>query len=421
MQLLKCHRFRKSVLKSNGSSVGTLSLLFVPPAKGGGMEIFMKEAIIISCFDNYSYPVRVKHIEKYIKDNGYNCSIIAADFDHRNKKEYNNKREGLLLLHVPTYKKNMSFARINSHRVFAKNVKQYLEQHQPQLIFVCTPPNFLFHYVRQYKVKHPESKVVYQIGDMWPETLPVSKKTKKLLSPILWIWSSLRNKNLRFCDGIIYECNLFKDYLKPYSKSVPEKTIYLCKANKDYRIEERELSFPMNILYLGSINNIIDCELIVDFLFALNKKIKCKLVIIGDGENRAKLVDLCFDKGIEVEFNGIVYDEIKKQKIIERCHFALNVMKETVFVGATMKSIDYFYYGLPVINNISGDSVKLIDQYSCGINLDRNDIEKAVSSVVRIDNEMWKKMRLSSRQLYMECFETSRMIYNIDLFLKNIM
>ena len=37
-------------------------------------------------------------------------------------------------------------------------------------------------------------------------------------------------------------------------------------------------------------------------------------------------------------------------------------MKDSVFVGLTMKSIDYFEAGLPILNTIKGDTWKFVDE-----------------------------------------------------------
>lgn len=43
-------------------------------------------------------------------------------------------------------------------------------------------------------------------------------------------------------------------------------------------------------------------------------------------------------------------------------------MKQAVQVGLTIKSIDYLAYGVPLINNLKGDTRKLIEKYKIGIN-----------------------------------------------------
>ena len=44
---------------------------------------------------------------------------------------------------------------------------------------------------------------------MWPESLPISKISKALLSPCLWFCRWLRNMEVISADKIICECNLF--------------------------------------------------------------------------------------------------------------------------------------------------------------------------------------------------------------------
>ena len=43
-------------------------------------------------------------------------------------------------------------------------------------------------------------------------------------------------------------------------------------------------------------------------------------------------------------------------------------MNSSVYVGLTMKSMDYFAASLPVINNIQGDTWNFIEQHPIGIN-----------------------------------------------------
>lgn len=141
----------------------------------------MKNAVIISAFDNYGYNVRTKYVEKYFEDKGYNVKLISSDFDHRNKKTYNVQRKNLQLVHVKEYKKNLSVDRIVSHKEFAQRAFKAAEQYEPSIIYVGTPPNFSFKYAAKYKKKHSNAKLIFEIGDMWPETLPVNKNIKAII------------------------------------------------------------------------------------------------------------------------------------------------------------------------------------------------------------------------------------------------
>ena len=74
------------------------------------------------------------------------------------------------------------------------------------------------------------------------------------------------------------------------------------------------------------------------------------LHIIGDGESRDAFIDSMRAAGVQVEFHGKIFDPAKRQAIFDRCDFGINMMKDSVCVGLTMKSLDYFAGGLPILN-----------------------------------------------------------------------
>lgn len=366
----------------------------------------MKSAVIVSLFDNYSYNVRIKYIECYLKEKGYVCTVISADFDHRNKQKYSTVRENLTLLHVPEYKKNLSINRIYSHYIFAKLVYKKLNELKPNLIYGSTPPNFLFKYINRIKQENPKVKLLYEVGDLWPETLPISGKLKVIASPFLSIWASLRNKGIGKADAIIFECDLFKQKLESYCPNTLKKKIYLCK--EDY-FSGRAIKFVssdkiLKFAYIGSINNIIDINLIVSILEEVKREKPVLIKIIGSGEKKAKLLSLCKEKGIEYKDYGIIYDDQRKEKILADCNFGFNIMKNNVVVGATMKSLEYFHWGLALINNIPADTQKIVEQNCCGINIRQKSTKSVADYIIGLSTEQLLDMRICARKVYSQYF-----------------
>ena len=130
-------------------------------------------AAIISCNDNYDYETRTKYVSKFLQNKGYRVVFIVADFDHRNKSRYTVKRnDNIVYIRVKEYTKNISVARIMSHIEFAKKVKEHLENNNYDLIYHCAPPNVTIKAVAKIK-KQQNFKLITEIGDMWPETMPV--------------------------------------------------------------------------------------------------------------------------------------------------------------------------------------------------------------------------------------------------------
>jgi hypothetical protein len=372
----------------------------------------MKKAVIVTPFDNYSYNVRIKYLEKYLEEQGYESTVISADFDHRNKVRYDAKRDNLELLHVPEYRRNLSFSRIYSHYVFAKLVYKRLKEIEPELVYGSAPPNFLFQFISRYKKNKPSSKLIFEIGDMWPETLPLSNKIKNILFLPLGIWARLRNQNLKYADYVIYECELFRQSIQKYHPKVKSETIYLAKQDF-YKSEEVHYydSKEFNVAYVGSINNIVDIDGIMKILIKMSEIRDVVFHIIGDGESKNRLISDCDVHGIQYIDHGVVYDDTKKREILEKCQFGLNIMKSTVMVGATMKSLEYFHWGLILINNIPADTKMIIDEHKCGFNLsvfDDNEMNSLKNKLSVLGDNDIKRMRMESRAVYHQLFDETR-------------
>ena len=306
---------------------------------------------------------------------------------------------------MPEYRRNLSLSRIQSHRIFArKSVKRAL-QLQPDLLYVSGPPNFLFKYFATNKSSFKGTKLIFELGDMWPETMPINGKKKTLFKFPMKIWASLRDKYIAKADFTIFECDLFKELVNTNIKEIKGGTIYLCKDGTTMELPKEQISNEcIELVYVGSINNIIDVDLIVEISKKIAVKKKTIVHIIGDGEQRQDLISELSGKNIEVNYHGIVYDEVEKSKIYSRCSFAFNIMKETVCVGLTMKSIDYFEAGLPLINNISGDTHDLVVNNRCGYNVDRKNLDTVVEKICAVSMDEVRNMKKASRDMYDKYF-----------------
>ena len=111
-------------------------------------------------------------------------------------------------------------------------------------------------------------------------------------------------------------------------------------------------------------------------------------------------MQLLSENKINVCDHGTVYDDEKKQQIFDQCHFGLNIMKPTVCVGLTMKSLDYFRAQLPILNNIKGDTTAFVEQYQIGFN-DYRDYMKLID---KLEMEDYLQMRRNVKTLFEEHF-----------------
>lgn len=371
-------------------------------------ECAMRKALIITCNDRYDYNTRTKYVEAVLKANGYMVEHLLSDFDHRSKKTYKAERSGTIhYLHVPAYSKNLSIKRIWSHIRFGQQVKDFVDSADYDLLYHCAPPNYTIMKLSKSK-KKKDFKLITEIGDMWPESIPMGKGLKRVLRIPFSIWARFRDKFLYNSDSVIAECDLFRDTIKQNSGIDHVQTLYFCK---EFTGIGRALSYTpgevVSLCYLGSINNIIDVDMIGKVLQTMTERVSVIFHIIGDGENRQTLVDVAEKSGAKIHYWGMVYDEGVKKSIFDKCHYALNIMKPEVFVGMTMKSLDYFSAGIPLINNIGGDIWKIVDAEKVGINISVDDYKEQISGLLDLTPEQY-------RNLCDNVKETHRKHFSID-------
>lgn len=356
-----------------------------------------KTAYLISCSDHYGHRLHVA--DSCLKACGYDTTYITSDFDHTAKTVFTCKVPGCVQLHARPYQKNLSLDRILNHREFARDVFRYLEKlpQQPDVVVALVPPNFLAHYGAKYKKRHPNVKLVFDIFDLWPETFP-GGKVKKLLAPAFAVWAAIRDRNLGTADYVVTECEMFRQKLKLSERS---KAIWLCQEPLNIQKEAPRLAEDKLVLcYLGAINNVISIPDICGLLRELAARKKVVLHIIGKGERQQEFVEEATAAGAEVIFHGPIYDEAEKLAIMNQCHFGLNIMKASVCVGLTMKSVDYFRFGLPIINNIPADTQQLVGEQGIGVQLEPGCAEKLLA----MTNEECGQMRARVESVFDGCF-----------------
>lgn len=352
---------------------------------------------IINCFDTYGE--RIENIKEYFIENNFEVTIIQSDFKHF-KKEFVKQtevEEGTKLIKTLPYFKNLSFKRIMSHYFFAKDAFKKVKEDNPDIIYVIVPPNFLTMFAKRYKNKNPKTKIIFDLIDLWPETMPIGSYKKKFPFSM---WSKIRNDSFTTADHVITECDLYQDELIDQLKNSNVTTVYLTKETIKQNYKELSDKESLNLCYLGSINNIIDIDKIEEIVkeFCLHKQVNVH--IIGDGENRNLFVEKLEKTAATVYFHGKIYDTAFKSEIFNNCHYGINIMKNTVCVGLTMKSLDYFQNSLPIINNIPGDTSKLVDHHKIGFNIDQFDISQLALNVCKVDSKEHLNFKKNTEQIF---------------------
>lgn len=362
---------------------------------------------IVCAFDTYFD--RVKLLKEYYESNGNSVLVFGSNFSHRKKTKVNYE---LIDVEVDTrpYYKNLSISRMYSHYTFSRDVIKRLEKEEIEAIHVLIPCNSLVKFVAEYKKNHQDVKVIFDIIDLWPETMPISKF--KDVFPFT-VWKNLRDNDLDCADLVLTECYLFQEVLGK-TNNPKYRTLYWARSEipmqRHLNLKQDELRF----CYLGSMNNIIDIGFIENLLSECAKYRKVSLSLIGDGETKQNLISRVRSRGIEVIDHGKVYDQDEKQKIFDSCNYGLNVMKPSVVVGLTMKSLDYMCGQLPIVSTIEGDTKEFCEKINIGFHITHDQIQvkaQKLCSQTLIEQE---KQRDNIKELYLKLFTKDSFYRELD-------
>lgn len=355
------------------------------------------KVVIVNCFD--TYEERVDLVHDFFKIRGDEVFVIQSDFRHFEKTHRIESKEDFIFIETKAYYKNLSISRLNSHYKFAKDAFKIVEKLKPDLLYTFIPPNSLAKFAANYKDSHKETKLIFDLIDLWPETMPIGKLKS---FPLFKIWGNLRDSNLKYADLVITECSYYQSVLGDKLFGVKTETLYLAKREIDIVSKPQLSDDAIHLAYLGSINNIIDVSKIKEIIERFKEIKPVSVHIIGDGERKKEFIEMIKSTDSTALFYGKIFNPQEKQDIFDKCHFGLNIMKDSVCVGLTMKSIDYFQHGLPIINNIPGDTTELVEKHNIGINI--NDKNSMLKKLNIEEIERVSKNRIAVKELFDEKF-----------------
>ena len=264
-----------------------------------------KKVVVVT--NSSSYEPRAEWVGELFKQQGAQVLWVETDFIHREKvKKVRSAPDHMYIDTVP-YRKNLSVRRLYSQYDFARKAEKILEKEQADMVYMILPANSLAAAGDRIKRKMNRAVLVFDILDLWPESLG-GKKLQKLWP--FQCWRRLRDDHLKAADLVITECHYFQKFIN--AKQEKTAVVYWPKeVPEGWKMEAPENEAPespavIHFAYLGSINNIIDIDGIVNFLEITGKMTPVFLHVVGDGENRGLFEEKLKSKGIKAEFYGAV-------------------------------------------------------------------------------------------------------------------
>jgi glycosyltransferase involved in cell wall biosynthesis len=327
----------------------------------------------------------------------------------------------IVLLPVPAYQKNISLARLRSHRAygteFARKAAACIANDPgavPDVIHLSAPPLDCIEPAFALREQHG-CRVTVDIMDLWPETFyRTLPKGLSLLGK--WLFAPLHRKARRAyreADGV---SAVSQEYLELVaeergqgagergqgvgergqgagerghsseektthrSRRIVEKTeqfnqadLHLCYVGGELIDSAPRAPSPAphapTFIYVGAMTPTYDLDTILEATAHLKGLgLRFKVVFAGSGISEAPLKAKANDLGLSdtVQFLGFLNQDALGDAL-SRADVGLNAIMPGTFITMPHKLSDYLCAGLAVINSTAGEADNLLSQHSVGV------------------------------------------------------
>ena len=320
---------------------------------------------------------------------GHQVVFWTSDFSHARKgirdRGLGIGDQGIEVRMIPTlpYPKNVCFARIRSHRAYAREwlrlaldnrtIEHSEQSNIPSLIITSTPT--LSAAAAALTIGRAlGSKVVVDVMDAWPETF-------ERLAPkgLRWLAKPFLLGMYRTARRIYREADLVTGVCERYRKLTGRDDYYLAyhgiELSRDQGLGIGDQGWfagatrKIRLVYAGNLGKTYDLKTVVK---AVEENGDFELDVAGFGEFKCECP--------RVRFHGLL-SERGLQALLGRCDVGIVPMRPDSWVGVPYKFCDYSQAGLAIVSSLGGESSTLLEKYRCGVTYNAGDVASLVAAI----------------------------------------
>lgn len=275
---------------------------------------------------------------------------------HEDAAATSNGRLHVKLLDEPGYRKNVSLARVASHRVFVRNLARWL--HSPQaaeqdIVYSAYPLMATNLLLGKHKARLGY-KLIVDVQDVWPESfssvVPFLKKVPHKLLP----FASRANRAYRCADALVAVSQTYLDRAKEANPNVPGEAVYIGTDFAAIAPPPRFRSKTTRLFYLGTLSYSYDVETVCKGVRKLlDDGEDVELHIMGGGPDLDRLKQYACE-GIKF-YGDIPYAEM--MSVAKGCDISVNAIHSYSMASITNKLSDYMALQKPILNSQVNDEV----------------------------------------------------------------
>lgn len=335
--------------------------------------------------DNDRFFYLAKMLTSNSDDN--KVEIITSSFRHTTKKH---RREPavdwpfkITFVEEPGYPKNVCMKRFYSHRVWGRNVLNYIKSREkkPDVIYCAVPsltgPNLVAKYCEKEKIRF-----VIDVQDLWPEAFQMAFNVPLVSKLAFAPFTMLANGIYKRADAI---CAVSDSYCKralsvnPKVRRVTPVFLGTALDTFDCYAATKPLmqkgADEVWLGYCGTLGNSYDLISVIDALLSMREEGAAVpfFLVMGDGPRKSEFEEYAQHKQIKCKFTGrLPYDQMCA--LLSQCDIVVNPIVESSVASIINKHADYAAVGCPVVNTQnSREYCELVEYYQMGFNCEPRD------------------------------------------------
>lgn len=308
---------------------------------------------------------RLFYLAELFAKYGYEVEVITSRFQHWEKK-FRDAAEiakiespcKITLLDETGYTKNVQVKRILSHRKLAKNILEYLEQNEYDLIYNMIPDNHLSAVAAEYARKH-NIPFVIDVEDLWPEAMKMVFDVPVVSNILFSYYTLYAKKAYKLADAVVGSSDCYRDEPLKYGVTIPNKvTVYVGNelgafdqeaAENLENVEKKDGEFW--VTYAGTLGTSYDIATLIRAADVLKKRgiENLRVVLLGDGPMRSEFEALAKELSGNVTFVGYVPHSLMSAYLV-KSDVTINSLVRKAAQSIVSKIGDYLASGKPMIN-----------------------------------------------------------------------
>ena len=391
-------------------------------------------------------PLRYWTLARILAARGHDVTWWSSTWSHRRKVARAvplgiREDEGfsVRLVATPPYQKNVSLARLRSHREFGKNFERLANEaiasrqlERPDIIVASLPPLESPEAAARL-ARRMDATLVVDLMDVWPETferlLPGPAFIRKPLTSLFFGGMRRRRRELlAAADGVAAATHTYAEtMLRDAAADVPRHVCYVGAYLEEFAAPPRavdpvpmpgasaseSISFePIQCVYAGSLGTGQDLDALVAAARALSAAgTRAVLHVAGTGplESMLRAAAGSLRGSCTLQIHGLLARD-EYVKLLGGCDVGLVLVKPESLVAVPYKACDYAAAGLSLVNSLPGELAGLIETHAAGVSYvagDGGSLARAITELAS-DRRRLLALRTGARRLAAAAFDRER-------------